>query len=281
MKKLWLAVGLSIICISGRSYAASSDYGPGVSKWHQDDSGWWYRNADGSYPASVWAYIGGEWYYFDENGYMRTGMFDDNGTVYLLNDDGAMIHDQELEINGILYRFGPDGAASIEYQHKAPFVMPREEDKTDLMRANDAMADQILARITNESMSDRQKAVAIYNWIRGSMTYSAGANSAIGDWAGSANEGLRRRRGHCYTYYATALTLLSRAGIPSIEVIRSSDSNHWWNLVYIEGNWYHFDTTPRRVGGNFCLLTTGQLMDYSRRNGNSHTFDQSQYPTTP
>ena len=66
-----------------------------------------------------------------------------------------------------------------------------------------------------------------------------------------------------------------------MEVIRATDNDHWWNLVYVDGEWLHFDTTPRRLGGDFCLLTTAQLLAYSNTHGNSHGFDPSQYPATP
>lgn len=34
---------------------------------------WWYRRADGSYPANKWCIIDRRWYLFDEEGYMLTG----------------------------------------------------------------------------------------------------------------------------------------------------------------------------------------------------------------
>ena len=34
--------------------------------WVADSVGWWYRYADGSYPAGHW--IGWKWYYFNESG---------------------------------------------------------------------------------------------------------------------------------------------------------------------------------------------------------------------
>ena len=32
------------------------------------DGRWWYRRADGTYPANKWEELGGKWYFFDENG---------------------------------------------------------------------------------------------------------------------------------------------------------------------------------------------------------------------
>lgn len=281
MKKVVIAVVCAslLILIPVTSEAADSDYGPGTARWIQDETGWWYRNGTGTYPHEEWLFSEGKWYYFDEQGYMKTGLIEWEAKYYYLTDDGAMVQDVSLQLNGITYEFGSDGAAEPASTYKQPVRIPAEEEKTELMKANDAMADQILARITNASMTEREKAVAIYSWVRGNLTYST--SGTVGDWAQAANEGLRRKRGNCYTYYATSLELLSRVGISSVEVIRSKDNDHWWNLVYVDGAWYHFDTTPRRVGGDFCLLTTSQLMAYSQNHGSSHVFDQSLYPQTP
>ena len=61
-----------------------------AGQWIQDDTGWWYKNNDGSYPTSAWKNIGGYWYAFDENGYMRTGWFKDGDVWYYLADNGQM-----------------------------------------------------------------------------------------------------------------------------------------------------------------------------------------------
>ena len=41
--------------------------------WHEDSSGRWYQNADGTYYTNGFAEIDGVKYAFDSNGYMQTG----------------------------------------------------------------------------------------------------------------------------------------------------------------------------------------------------------------
>lgn len=43
------------------------------AEWVKDDKGWWYRRADGSYPANKWEKIKDKWYFFNPDGYMQTG----------------------------------------------------------------------------------------------------------------------------------------------------------------------------------------------------------------
>ena len=63
-------------------------------QWVQDEKGWWYKRADGSYPKNRWGYeaYNGKsyWYYFLDSGYMATGWVDVNGSKYYLfpNSDG-------------------------------------------------------------------------------------------------------------------------------------------------------------------------------------------------
>lgn len=57
-------------------------------QWVQSGSRWWYRNADGTYPASCWKELGGNWCHFDATGWMQTGWFYDGGSWYYLLPSG-------------------------------------------------------------------------------------------------------------------------------------------------------------------------------------------------
>lgn len=55
-----------------------------------DGSRWWWRNGDGTWPASQWRQIGGYYYYFDSDGYMCTGWITLDGVSYYLDTSGAL-----------------------------------------------------------------------------------------------------------------------------------------------------------------------------------------------
>ena len=78
--------------------------------WQRDQHGWWYRNNDGSYPASKWEMINGSWYHFNTYGYMETGWINDGGTWYYCSDNGNMAHD--TWIDGVYY-VGSNGAMYV------------------------------------------------------------------------------------------------------------------------------------------------------------------------
>jgi glucan-binding YG repeat protein len=83
--------------------------------WKQDSNGWWYQNADGSYPVSAWKSIGGKWYYFNEKGYMVTGWKEINGKWYYMDESGAM-KTGWLELNGQWFYLNESGAMATGLQ---------------------------------------------------------------------------------------------------------------------------------------------------------------------
>lgn len=79
---------------------------PGIQKnaqWIEDNVGWWYQRADGSYPIYCWEEIDGEWYYFNAAGYRVENQWIGN---YYLQDDGVMATNQWIGA----YYVGADGA---------------------------------------------------------------------------------------------------------------------------------------------------------------------------
>lgn len=138
------------------------------------------------------------------------------------------------------------------------------------------IADQILRSITRAGWSDEKKARAIYRYVRGRLSYVH--NAAHQDWRVTGVRGLRYQSGDCYSYYSVSRLLLSRAGIPNVMIKRyptPRGMRHYWNLVYVRGGWYHFDTTPRQRNASFCLWTDAQLFTYSR--GYTFQFKRQSY----
>lgn len=76
--------------------SVSGNGGPGDTNkssgaWLKDNTGWWYCNADRSYPVSQWQYINNYWYFFNDKGYMVTGWVQWKGVWYYCSESGAML----------------------------------------------------------------------------------------------------------------------------------------------------------------------------------------------
>ncbi len=144
------------------------------------------------------------------------------------------------------------------------------------------LADKIIAQITTKSMTERQKARAIYDWCIKNIRYSTTTSHLMGYFAKAAYSGFKLGYGNCYTYYAVASVLLTRAGITNTMIQRNSTVNpHYWNLVQIGGKWYHFDTCPQPSPHKLevFLLTTNELSKFTKQG--YYSFTKSKYPATP
>ena len=64
---------------------------PTIGKWMQDAKGWWYKNADGTYPSSTWQVIDEEWYYFDAAGYRAEGWKAIGGKWYYFDKETGIM----------------------------------------------------------------------------------------------------------------------------------------------------------------------------------------------
>lgn len=143
-------------------------------------------------------------------------------------------------------------------------------------------ADAVLKEIITGDMTLKEKAKAIYDWTRNEIGYVS--TSEKDSWTNGAHQGFTEKSGDCFIFYATAKALLTQAGIPNLDVVKSdtSHSSHYWSLIDCGDGWYHFDTTPRQGGGdNFFMKTDDEILEYSRNHRDSHVFDQSLYPATP
>lgn len=154
-------------------------------------------------------------------------------------------------------------------------TMPAAEQATEELI--NALADELLARITTDDMSEYEKAEAIFNWVHGNIGYSDGTPKT--DWIQGAYHGLVEHSGDCYVYAMTSKVLLTRAGITNMDIEKiPSSTHHYWNLIDIGEGWYHFDATRRKDGQYFFYSTDEEVMAYSNTHRGSHNYDPSAYP---
>lgn len=128
----------------------------------------------------------------------------------------------------------------------------------------------------------------IFNWVHSHISY---VHCGSLSYSQAAYRGFSRRSGDCYVYYSCCKMLLDLAGIPNMMVKRYPvyGSNHYWNLVKLNGQWYHCDSTRfRHRGSIYFMCTDAQINDkyhqfngklYPARAGGSTDFKPSDTPT--
>lgn len=141
--------------------------------------------------------------------------------------------------------------------------------------------DAILKEILTENMSTTNQLWAVYQWVTTSIRYKGG--TPIVNWAEVAKTAFDERSGNCYAFCCTSKALLTRLGY-HIQIVERSDQEHYWDLVQVNGNWYHFDATPG-WGATRFMWTDEQMLSYSYEYDSGHYleyfWDQSKYPATP
>ena len=143
------------------------------------------------------------------------------------------------------------------------------------------LCDNVLAKITNNGMTNRDIAYAIYKWAKQNISYTGESDKS--DWVAEAYRGMTNKYGDCFTYFSVAQALLTRAGIDNMEVTRvGGKTRHYWNLINCGDGWYHFDSTPHKDHKQTFMLTDQEVAEYTELRGNNYyTFDKSLYPRTP
>lgn len=75
--------------------------------WHEDSTGKWYQNPDGTYYINGFAEIDGTTYSFDENGYMQTEWVEKGVKDYYFNEDGSYDPTQKRPMIALTFDDGP------------------------------------------------------------------------------------------------------------------------------------------------------------------------------
>lgn len=140
------------------------------------------------------------------------------------------------------------------------------------------LAQEVLNKITDDSMTDIEVAFAIYQWTKTNIAYTGSSDKS--SWVKGAHQAFTKKSGDCFNYFAAAKALYDVAGIENVDVVKSdtSHSSHFWSLINLGDGWYHVDCTPRRKVGYFFMNTDAELEAYSKNNKNSHIFDTDAYP---
>ena len=76
--------------------------------WKQNEKGWWYQYADGTYPKSSWLELDA-WYYFDENGYAICNTWKQINNKWYYFDENCRMVTGIFEIGNEIYYFAEDG----------------------------------------------------------------------------------------------------------------------------------------------------------------------------
>ncbi len=104
----------------------------------------------------------------------------------------------------------------------------------------------IVQNYTNSGMDDTEKARALHNWLIANAEYDYRSSPYF-----HADGVLLYGKGVCQSYAQAYVLLCTEAGIPCLYVTGTAGGGpHGWNVVFIDGTWWHVDCTWDDPGGS-------------------------------
>ncbi|HHU60118.1 TPA: transglutaminase [bacterium] len=207
-------------------------------------------------------------------------VYDNRDGEISVSVDSSQVNQKEVGTYNVIYTATDSSGNTSTKEAKC-----NVKEMTVTMEQLEALADEILARITTPDMTLREKAWEIYEYVNKHLTYTGYSDKT--DWMFEAYNGITNAVGDCFTYFAMSELFLNRIGMETMRVERLTkpgEARHYWHLVNYGEGWYHFDACihiPKLVS---FMLTDAEMDAFSARVGKDnyyYRFDKSNYPRTP
>ena len=186
--------------------------------------------------------------------------------------EAAALYEQVVNDNPELFYVGGNVILWIDDDYSTVLGFIPEYLKNLPADAGEKMEQAIAAALSRvePDMSQAEKALVLHNYLVDTVAYDRGllVNGEVSDSAVySAYGALVNGDAVCNGYALAYQMLLKQVGINAIKVT-STPMDHAWNLVEIDGSWYHVDTTwddpaPNLEGGgnHFYFLRSDESMN--------------------
>lgn len=133
--------------------------------------------------------------------------------------------------------------SKIKIDFVMKYRMSREEQSWVLQEIQ-----SILAQIIKPQMSDLQKIIAVHDYIVRNHYYEMNTTGS----PFTVYTFMHEKQGVCMAYALLFEKMMSELQIPCLYVIGDaegeSDLGHGWNMVQLNGEWYHIDSTWNDIG---------------------------------
>ena len=145
-----------------------------------------------------------------------------------------------------------------------------EKDKETL-----ELASAVLKEIVTEDMTPYEKEKAVYDWMSKELSYDTGALQVVPQTSADCDNPYGTLKYHnavCVGYATTFRLFMQMLDIPCM-VVHDTGRSHSWNLVQLEGNWYHVDIYTDQGVGSYANFNMNDELASA-----SHAWDQDFFP---
>lgn len=158
--------------------------------------------------------------------------------------EAAGLPDGPQRIDGHLYWVS--GGTFIRNQNMSGLYFNENGWYTTGDEELDGLLNELVDRLTTESMTRDEKLRTLFNYVRDNFTYLKRPLIEKGQTGWEAEYALfflKNGKGNCYSFSATYCLLCQELGLPAYCVVgRALNSPHGWVEIELDGSTYIFDT---------------------------------------
>lgn len=218
---------------------------------------------------------------------IREGLL--NGNEIIIIRDKAFLKTPD-NIFSIMNNIVKDNAeimyySGVEYVNgrlKIKYTRPAEQLKNHQISLRNKR-DEIVAETINESMTDYEKVKAIHDYIINNTYYDMDLfeNGKVEEESYTAYGTLVLGVSVCEGYAKAMKYILDEVGIETLVIIGDSkNQKHAWNLVKLDGEYYHIDATwdDPITNNGLDVLQYNYFNLSDQMISKTHTWEKSDYP---
>ena len=227
-------------CIIDDQYCFFDETGLLQTGWIKAEDNWWTVYNDGEYQYSTSSSrIKAGWRYADQKGKILMSL----EGLSSLRIPAAVDSLPDGFFEGVKRDFIIQcDPGSYAEKLALSLGMPYDNGKKKVLGTSitnvDEKADWVIKNYITSDMSDREKAKRLHNWL----IYNAHYDYTFSNY--NADGVLVKGFGVCDSYSRAYSLLLTRVGIENKRLTgKCGTEGHAWNLVKIDGQWYHVDCT--------------------------------------
>ncbi len=136
------------------------------------------------------------------------------------------------------------------------------------------MASAVLDEIITDGMSDFDKERAVYDWMCANIGFDEGSMTVIPESDANCDTPygvLKNHNAVCVGYATTFRLFMQMMGIECM-VVHDSYLSHSWDLVKLDGHWYHTDVYSDAPGGGYVNFNLNDATMMNMQDWNTEFF---------
>ncbi len=205
-----------------------------------------------------------------------------NDLKLLTSSEGKKLREIISNLNNFVHPYNSSNNIKLNYgsEYKIGITINKAYEEEEIKEINNIVDKVIKEKITN-SMPTKEKIKVIHDYIIDNTEYDKLKYINKNDTTYKSNTAygvLVQGYGTCNGYADAMAIFLNKMNIINHKI---SNDEHIWNLVYLDGNWYHLDLTwddpisDINVGRDTYFLITNATL--KKINDGTHNFDTNVY----